>query len=263
MHDRYIHKHIFGTGDEIIEMLIDSAVEKLSANSQLWQNRDFIEKIYGDKKYSQLDFEAVKEVYETMGDQFFTDFIRTHYEKQMSIWKISQENNSVLTSTKGILDALKDLKRDKNIIFEDLDINHDGRIEILELQYMLSSNGKKVQEEKLWDNFRQEHGDAIQQNEFEQKIDNAIDEQKDEEYMYCSWNNQHKYYEFNVRKKPSTVHEFKLPSINNELFNWAWFDTEFLTLTAEQKPHENIKNKISGYWKLIDDEKSDDHLLTE
>eukprot|EP01084_Bolivina_argentea_P274853 468608_1 len=255
---RYIHQSLWKNGEENVESLIDEAVHKLS-KSHIWEKIEFIEMLYSDSKYCI----AVQEVYNEMNkDQFFTEFVEKYYKLQMEIWKIKQEDKTILDTTTKIFFVLQNVK------FTDLDKAGNGVVDKDNFKQYFEANGMKISASPLifiFSKYGKSVNGKLDKDWFEKfKNDqNNVDHLqkiKTENSLHFGWNQYSNCYDF--REHNGTP----IASIHDESFDWAYFETDLNTLDESMQPHPFLSQTqtINGYWKLLkEDEKLKDHLTVE
>ena len=119
--------------DEKLEMLIDEAVKKVQ-DAVCWDKVDYVQMLYQDgtkpkEVVEKTFFDFVEAVYEEVGENaFFDTFIKSHYKREINIWKHKMEQQKELTNADDVFEALQRVR------FEDLDLDHDFAIDFNEFQ---------------------------------------------------------------------------------------------------------------------------------
>eukprot|EP01084_Bolivina_argentea_P294601 506946_1 len=240
---KYIHKCIwFQSWDEKIEALIDYAVLKL-LDVPLWTQTSFIDNVYGK---SNGYYEAVKSVYaETGKETFFDTFVRDHYQREIDIWKIKLEQPRTIKDKRKILDTLK------NINFKEFDFDSNDRLDKKEFKDCLSANSIHIPQallNQIFEEMDQDDDGAIQINEFETFKEKNDKDIENSHSCYFKWHKEDNLYGIYPEVLPSAN---KIPVPVDDRYQWMVYVPNISKKKQKLFTQNHPCSIVNGYWKNI------------
>eukprot|EP01084_Bolivina_argentea_P022070 40994_1 len=267
LYPSYIHKAIWNqSDDERLESLIDESVRKVQ-QFDIWMSVDWINKLYDEKTYDQF----VENVYDIVGgDNFFNEYIKTHYRREIAMWKQIEQNDIDLVeedSIKIVLITLFD--------FRHRDLNKDGELDFFEFQQFFVDFGytaptRKIR--KIFDEIDQTKEGTITRDKYDvwkqsttaSYFSAKIDDLKPNKcsVYYNTDSNMYEFYEEdtanNIRRGLQKITTVSVGHQNN--VKWAMYVNELAKTEKSMFAANGFKYTPNGFWEILCDDCKDDMI---